>query len=216
MAISGNISTSQGDSFLIRADVPIVGLLSLSAFTDTTTGSFDKEFRYSTDGINFVSWRELTNANLLAVSVNSADNFLIEYRYTNLLDSSASFTDINVSGSFEELACGEYYQKSIFKDYFDCRDNEVLQWCVNVTSKLYKKGIIPEYILRGNESNANSIDKDYVDFWRSLSCFFAYIVVFARKFKDFKGTESLLQEYINNIGLIYCPTQSLSQKNYLL
>jgi hypothetical protein len=216
LAISGNISTSQGDSFLIRAEVPIIGLIGLTDFIDTTTGSFYKEFRYATDGINFVGWRELTADNLSQVSVEATDNFLIEYRYTNILNSNATFTDVQVSGSFTAVTCGEYYQKSIFNDFFTCYDNEVLQWCVNVTSKLYKQGIVPNFITRGDESNINGADRDYIDFWRSVACFFAYIVVFARKFKDFRANETLLEEFLVNRGIYFCDTNTKAEKDYLV
>lgn len=216
MAITGNISNQAGDSFLIRADVPIVGLIALTSFIDTTTGSFYKEFRYAVDGINFTAWRELTNDNLSDVSVQASDNFLIEYRYTNTADATASFTDIQVSGSFAELTCGKTYERSIFNDFFSCHDSEVLQWCVNVTSKLYKAGIVPNFIDRGDESNINGIDRDYIDFWRTVACFFAYIVVFARKFKDFKDTEVLLDTFLKARGIYFCSSDSTTEKNYLV
>lgn len=216
MAISGNISNQQGDSFLIETTVPIVGLIALSDFIDTTTGSFYKEFRYATDGINFTSWYELTADNLAAVSVQASDNFLIEYRYTNLLNSEATFTDIEVSGSFSSITCGKTYQASIFNEFFGCTNTEVLQWCINVTGKLYKDGIVAKYVTRGDEANINGIDRDYVDFWRTVACVFGYAVVFARQFQNFRTSERILDAYLESRGIIFCDSNTETEKNYLV
>ena len=86
MAIVENIASEIGDVILIRDSVPIVGLVTLASFTDsvvneTGTKFFTKEFRYSTDGINFTTWIELTNPNIAAVNVTPTSTFVTEYRY---------------------------------------------------------------------------------------------------------------------------------------
>ena len=229
MAIQGNISTEFGDVLTIRASVPIIGLISLTDFIDNTSEQgnhiFKKEFRYSTDGgLNYSQWIELTVSNLNGVQINSTDTFLIEYRYTHINDVSASFStsdsiawnSTQLDGVFEDIPCGMTYQDSIFADFFNCKAEEVLAWCVNVTEKLYKQGIVPKFLTRGNEGNINGIDRDYIDFWRSVACFFAYIVVFARKFEDFKENDVLLGEFLKQRGVFFCDAASQADKNYLV
>ena len=89
MAIVENKATEYGDVILIKADVPIVGLITLTSFTDTVINEtaskfFKKEFRYSTDGINFGPWIALTNANVAAVNITAHTVFMVEYRYTRI------------------------------------------------------------------------------------------------------------------------------------
>lgn len=211
MAIVENRATEIGDVIYIKADVPIIGLLSLLDFADDTTGenavkSFTKMFRHSVDGINFSEWIDLTTINVSDIEVTVNDTFYIEYRYERIGSSSSgelSFNSIDLTGGFSEPSCGPNYDNSIFNEFFLCTDLEVLSWCVNVAEKLYKKGIVPEYIIRG-ESGDISDDRDYVDFWRSVACFFAIIVVYARQFERFGTNRRLLLKYLEAWGVFFC------------
>lgn len=214
MAIVKNISTEVGDVILIQADVPIIGLITLTDFIDDVEGGninrfFTKEFRYTLDGINFTSWFELTEQNLQNVEVSLTDTFFIEYRYTHAGDvdesqsTSLTFNSVTVSGDFEAVECGENYDRSVFKRFFGCHDTEVLNWCINVTEKLYKQGIIPKFINRGAISST-TVDRDYIDFWRSVACFFAFFVVYARQFEKFASNPDLLLDFLLQKGIFLC------------
>lgn len=228
--ISGNQSTEFGDVLIIRANVPIIGLIALTDYLDDTTeqgnNRFYKEFRYTIDGINYTTWQELTADNLNAVVIDSRDTFIVEYRYTHINDESASFSisgsldlawnSTQLDGQFLEVPCGKTYEQSIFADFFSCHATEVLAWCVNVTEKLYKQGIVPKFVTRGDESNINGIDRDYIDFWRAVACFFAYIVVFARQFEKFRENDQLLSQFLEQRGVFFCDDASSADKNYLV
>src|ERR1035437_5553249 len=90
MAIIENVSTEGGDVLSIKTDIPIVGLIALSQFVDTTEGErttdyFRKEFKYSVNGgLTFSSWIGLTTINIAAVDISKFDAFVIEYRYTRV------------------------------------------------------------------------------------------------------------------------------------
>lgn len=230
MAIVENRSSEQGDVLIIRANVPIIGIIALTDYIDDTTEKgkqlFYKEFRFSIDGgINYSAWIELTVDNLNDVTVNSTDTFIIEYRYTHIYDESASFSFSDstiawnltqIDGEIEEMSCGKTYQQSIFADFFSCHSTEVLAWCINVTEKLYRQGIVPNFIKRGDESNLNSIDKDYLDFWRTVACFFAYIVVFVRQFENFRSNDFMLSAFLEQRGIFFCDNASNADRNYLV
>lgn len=222
MASIENRVTANGDVLLIRAEVPIVGLIYLTDFIDNTDGEdgstyFRKEFRYSTDGINFTPWAPLTNANLSAVEVRPSDTFFIEYRYTRVGNGSQelSFTEIDVNGTRVNRECGPVYKQSIFADFFSCSDTEVLGWAINVTEKLYRKGLMPSFVERGNQ-NSSLADRDYLDFWRSVAQFFAIIVVYARQLERIHANPQLLREYLRQWGLFGLTELSLDQLAYLL
>jgi hypothetical protein len=224
MAIVNNTCTEIGDVLLFEFQIPIIGLLSLSSFTDviigeTATRYFKKEFRYSLDGINFGNWNNLTNSNLSLISVTPTDYFYVKYRYTREgIDDTGdlTFESITLNGIFSTFGCGQTFVNSIFANYVNCPDNDVLGWCLNVTKKLYYEGIVPNYILRRVTLNINE-DKDYLDFWKSIACFFAMIVIYGRRIlENFRTYEELLKLYLKQKNLYFCNNTSLIDLNYLV
>lgn len=216
MAVIENRSTEIGDVILIKAEAPVVGLIALSSFADNTTGEtgarlFRKEFRYSIDGTNFSLWEELTLSNIQAVQVSSTDTFFVEYRYIREgtdATGELQFDNITLTGSFVDRSCGVAYDNSIFAKYFRCNDLCVLNWAINVTQKLYDRGIIPEYISR-NETNSLSEDQDYLEFWRSIAVFFAYIVCLGRVFENFDSNLELATQFVLQQGFYLCGEEDL-------
>ena len=211
MAIIANISTEVGDVISIKADVPIVGLLALTDFTDTVVGEtitryFDKTFRYSIDGINWSVWTALTVPNVQAVVVDPTNVFMIEYRYARVGDPGGDlqFDNATLEAQQQPHECGPAFGSSVFSQFFECVDIEMMTWCINVLEKLYQSGIVPEYITRGSMSNLNSSDKDYLDFWRTISCYFSLFVKYARTFETFQNNQFLLHKYLQNRGMFNC------------
>lgn len=208
--IIGNKATEIGDSFLIEANIPIVGVIAISTYTDDLTGVtgtrfFVKEFRFSIDGINYSSWIELTDPNLSSIIIASNDTFFIDYRYTRSgTDATGDlyFNSVTIDGEFTEPVCGEIYKNSIFADFFSCHDPEVMGWAINVTNKIYA-GIVPKFITRGQTGNIND-DEDYIDLFKSISWFFAYHVIYARKFEQFKNYYDLLIEFLKQRNIFVC------------
>jgi len=85
--VINNRATEIGDVLLINAILPIYGVIRLQSFTDTTVGEttdryFYKEFSFSTDGIIFSDWVELTDSNLEKLEVEPKNSLYINYRYT--------------------------------------------------------------------------------------------------------------------------------------
>ena len=90
-----------------------------------------------------------------------------------------------------------------------------MNWCINVLEKIYKQGIVPNYIERGADQNINGEDRDYLDFWRTLTCFFSLLVNYARTFENFANNNTLLETYLRNRGLFICDNTSLVDLIYL-
>jgi hypothetical protein len=227
MAIVENKASEIGDVILIKASVPIVGLVTLSSFTDsvvneTSTKYFHKDFRYSVDGINFTTWRELTNNNIAAVDVSPTATFIIEYRYIRSgVDASnpdLEFDEVELSGDFAQVECGESYRNSIFAKFFTCTDLCVLSWMINVLEKIYKEGILPKYIDRGGQSNDSDQDKDFVEFWKTISQYFAYVVCYARQWEVSRSTSNydILIEYLRNQTFFFCGQESIEELRYVM
>lgn len=224
MAIVENTSSEIGDVIKIISEVPIIGLITLQDFYDSTIGEtadkyFEKKFRYSIDGINYSDWVLLTPLNIQSVEVTPTDIFYIEYSYKRVgVDPSGTltFTSNSLVAEQTTIECGNIYKDSIFAQFFPCYDIGVIRWCLNVTEKLYKPGIVAKYIERGRAGNLNREDEDYLAFWRAISCLFAIIVNYARVFENFTSYSKVLKEYIKQKGLYFCNDEEIEDLLFLM
>lgn len=223
MAVLENIVTAEGDVLRIRTEAPIVGLLSLSQFVDTTvsesqTDYFLKEFRYSVNGgLTFEEWRDLSLLNIQGVNITKFDSFILEYRYTRVGNTQGvdlEFKDILVSGSIEDLPYPNY-NKSAFIHFFSINDINVYGWALNVLEKLYTRGLIlPDYIERSaNQSNLE--DEDFIVYWNSITHLFALVVYFARQFENFSTNSVLVEQFLKSKDLTISPSSSFEDVLYL-
>ncbi|HEX5187343.1 MAG TPA: hypothetical protein VFV86_10680 [Nitrososphaeraceae archaeon] len=95
------------------------------------------------------------------------------------------------------------FDSSIFKEYFDSDDPEVLAWAENVLAKVTEKnGIVPNYISREN---------DFEETFNPSIIFFAYLVIFSRVFESFKEEVKLAFEYLVQNGQYPCDEESLTR-----
>lgn len=213
MAIVKNTASEIGDQILIQATSPIFGVVNLTSFVDETedeTGSryFKKEFAYSVDGIFYSEWIELTDSNLQQIIVSPTDAFYINYKYTRIgADPSGTiaFKKICLTGEFIEPICENYFilPNSIFKDFF-CANPQHSLLCSVLTNKMFEKGILPEYIIRNRTDNPKVDDKDFLDFWGTVCCFFALILVLGKRLENFDSFEESLKDFLEQRDIIFC------------
>lgn len=223
MAVIENVTTESGDVLLIKPEVPIVGLIVLYQFTDTTinetlTNYYVKEFRYSRDGgLTWTDWMNLSIINISYVNTEQVVEFVIEYRYTAVGTPpplSLTFKDILVVGTLGSVSYPEF-DDTIFSKFFTLNDISVFGWALNVLEKLYVKGLIlPDYIERA-ENNSNLEDEDFIVFWNSITHYFAIIVYFARQFEHIESNEIMLTEFIKNKDLAFTSGNDLEDLLYL-
>lgn len=107
------------------------------------------------------------------------------------------------------------YDKSIFYKFFDSDDEVVLSWAFNVLEKLYEPGIVPLYISRANADDYNAL-------FLATTQLFAYIVYYARKYRDFeaeenneRGGDEMLKAFIEGWGLSYNNIDTPEERKYL-
>lgn len=107
------------------------------------------------------------------------------------------------------------YDKSIFYKFFDSDDEVVLTWAFNVLEKLYEPGIVPLYINRANADDYNAL-------FLATTQLFAYIVYYARKYRDFeagenneRGGDEMLKAFIEGWGLSYNNIDTPEERKYL-
>jgi len=203
MAIVENRSTESGDVLIIKTDVPVVGIVSLTSFADTVAGEtgsvyFEKTFRYSTNGgLTYSDWIELTTVNVQNIVIERIDYFICEYRYRRVgVGGDLEFNSVRIGGSFSPL---EYpvFSSMIFSNYFNPNDIDVLGWALNVLEKLYKAGIVPQYVTR----NQGGDDSDFVSWWFAITHFFAILVYYARQFEHISSSVPLMREFVKGRGL---------------
>lgn len=223
MAIIDNRVTEEGDVLIIKTETPILGLIALTQFVDTTanesqTDYFKKEFRVSENGgLTFGDWIELTLLNIQSVVVDKYDAFVIEYRYTRIGNAplvELEFHDILVSGTVESLPY-PVFDKSYFSKFFNVNDINVFGWALNVLEKIYVKGLIlPNFYERGSNQSGLE-DEDFIAYWNSITHFFALIVYFARQFHDFDSNEILLLEFLRSKGILLPIDENMTDLLYI-
>jgi len=225
MAIVENRSSEIGDILRITTEVPIIGVVSLLAFSDSTDGEtaarfFEKKFRYSVDGgANFSDWLDLTSINIQSINISRKDLFVLEYRYTrDGVDAGGELAWNNTVIDGEVLPLQyPHYSRSIFAEFFDVNDPSVLGWAINVLEKLYKTGHTPAYVTRSyDEIMPITQDRDFLSFFGSITHFFAIIVHYARLFGDINQSARLQRLYAISRGVIPPYDDDQEQLYYLL
>jgi len=219
--VSTTILDSYEEIIYIKSDHPTIGLIGVSSFVDSVTGVtvdnyFEKKFRLSKDGgITYGDWLPLTLSNLQSFTFTNYDIVTIEYSYKKIgpTPSSLEFNSVTLTTTNNTLEEGEKFSNSIFKDFFGEYDVRVLEWCLNVTEKLYHNGVLASFIDRFNDLDSS---EDFLIFWRSITKFFAYYVVYARQYEKFYESEKLTREYLEQRGLRTSPLNSLSDLNSLM
>ena len=214
MAIVGNTASEIGDVMIIVTDIPLTGISSITGYTDSTVGEtgtrfFDKKFRYSLDGglnFNIEDYIDLNPTNLTAVPVDPTYDIIFEYRYeragtdaTGLLE----WNSTNLTTTSVPYVSGDSFDSSIFSYFFTTSYHPVLLgWCLNVLEKLYSPGILPQSMTRNENQNVNQDDRDFIDFWRSVTHYYALLVGYARGFEEFRSNKLLLVEYLRQRGIL--------------
>lgn len=212
-----NKTTENGDVLRISTDVPVLGLVLLSGFMDDTDGEtgdvyFIKKFRYSKDiGVTWSEWQDLNQGNIQAVPISEKESFLFEYAYQQEGENGELYFNwVQLEG---EVNQGDdiIYSKTDFKQFFDVNDISVLGWAFNVLEKLYERGILPKYVQRDYTENS----KDFIDYWLSITHFFAIIVYMARQFQDIPKNKILFDLFLESKGLALSGEETQVQREYL-
>ena len=196
-----------GDSLIITVFPNQNGTTVLNGFVDNLVGLTDeksvlREFRIIEDELFFGDWKELTESSISGKKIKQ--HSYIEVRYTRQgTDNSGiiEFQSIEFQGDFEEdIINSPVLDRSIFSNIAWNEDTENL--AINLFKKLYFRGIIPNYIVRGDNIDVNE-DEDYITLFYVVAKFFAIIFKFFKRFEDFYEDSELMLEWLrqNNIQI---------------
>lgn len=213
-----------GDILLVNVNAQASGKVQLSSITSNITGLNDKrtvktEMRITADGVFWSEWIEIpSTGNIPTQEPLDADGaFYIQLRYERTgieIVGDLEFVSVSFTGSVEpQIFVAPTIDKSIFSDTINELELKVLE--NNLFKKLYYRGILPQYIIRAENSDLKE-DKDFVDLWSSVAKFFGLFIRFFKRYENFNDDYSLLYEYLKQNGLYFDETKvTLEDLQYL-
>ena len=221
MAVVNNTASEIGDVLTIFSQVACsADTISLTGYSDvvnfeTGTRLFARSFRYSIDGVNYSAWNALTIPNLAAITGRVEGLLFFEFRYervgsdpTGILE----FININITGSVTVHVCSSTASlDTIFEDLV-CNNAITAEICSNLLEKIYKNGIVPQYILRESEEGYSN---DYVAFWSAICCYFSMFIAFMDEFDAIFQTKDYLREYLKQKGIYFCEKITFGELQYI-
>lgn len=221
MNISCNKKNLVVDTLYVKSN-PVVGISGITSFSESLLGVtvteffVSKIFRYTKDGINYSDWEDLLLVNLTSLVFDSKDSVIFEVAYkknTSLLSLDIVSIDFVTSTSSTNYN-NTYFVSSIFSEFFTQDDLEVLNWYINVLQKVYKKGLLPNYLDQFDEETQS--DEDFIDFWKAVTNFFSFFVIYGKQYGEFYQVDKLLREYLKGRNLKFSIHNSVTELQYLM
>lgn len=217
-----NVLSVIGDTLLVKTIAEIKGKIILSSFTDVLTGlttarTVNREYRMSQDNIFWDEWAILTNENLALNTYVCNNKLYIEVRYTRTgTDTTGDivFTNISFTGNHEDIlfVCPTL-SSSIFSSCINSDDTINIE--TNLFKKLYYRGVIPNYITRG-DNRSYKTDADFASLFFSISKYFSLFISLFKRFENIKTDFELLFEQVKQYGIYFNEkTVTLSELQYL-
>lgn len=204
-----NVLNAIGDVLLIDVESKITGKVHLTDFSDVVEGTsgtrtVSKEFRISPDGVFWTDWKELSAANLSSdqYSVEGVLTIQLKYTRTGTDDTGTiTFKNIDFIGTSQtEVFNFPTIDASIFSKTFETFEMKTLE--KNIFKKLYYRGIVPNYITRGDDFDRKE-DEDYVNLFFSVAKFFSMLICFFKRFEKFQTDYDLMLEQVRQYGIYF-------------
>ena len=189
-----------GDTLVITVKPKQKGTAIITSFEDSFIGlaeekKIHRDYRIIEDDMFYTDWVELTNDTINGKELKQ--NNYIQVRYTRCgtdLSGYIEFQNIVFNGDFNpEVINSPILDNSIFADIAWSEETEVL--AKNLFKKLYYRGILPMYILRGDNRSVDE-DKDFISLFYSVAKYFAIIIRFFKRFEKFYDDEELMLEWL--------------------
>lgn len=209
-----------GDSLIVNVTPKANGTVTLTGFIDqlngvTETRTVKREYRIIEDDIFSTDWYELTNDNISNKEIKP--NSVIQVRYTRTGKDTISyieFLSIDFNGDYVvKIVNSPTIDSSIFSSIAWSEDTENI--AKNLFKKLYFRGIIPNYIQRGDNLSKDD-DEDYITLFSTIAKFYAIIIRFFKRFENFYDDFDLLREWVRQTGIYFDESSiTLSELQYI-
>lgn len=211
-----------GDSLSVTVNPVANGRVTLASYTDELLGltanrNVKREFRISTENIFFTDWDILTNENLSKFSDVISYKFYIDVKYTRIGSDTTGeieFVKIDFQGVFENNdIVAPTIKSSIFSSIIE--SEELFEIENNLFKKLYRRGIVPNYLTRGDNSSKIE-DQHYFSLFSTIAKFFGMLFTFIKRFDNINNDEELLRENVNSNRIFFDEsTITLEELKYL-
>lgn len=215
-------------SFLYNEGVPLRGVKNIVSISESITGEtanrlFKKDYRYAMNGLRFTDWIEYIDEtnfiNEIQGDINDdlplKNDLRIEFRYTRIgSDTTGDLTlDIlTINGLYHvEYLQTLDFENTVFKDlaFTDDYLNKVF---VNLMEKLYKSGVMPEYVYRDDNDLE---DDDYIDFIKCISMWWSlHIALVDYVVTKMDRDKRLLSNYLIQRNLFLFGDESVERLQY--
>lgn len=113
---------------------------------------FTKQFRYAVEGLFWSNWVDLSYFPVETLELDFIHSYIFQIQYTRAGTDNTGVLTLN-SFSFETITHsfinGKEFDDSNFAQFFNTTNSDVENWALNVLKKIYYKGSLAEYVLRG-------------------------------------------------------------------
>lgn len=189
-----------GDTLVITVKPKQKGTAIITSFEDSFIGlaeekKIHRDYRIIEDDMFYTDWVELTNDTINGKELKQNNYIQVRYtRYGTDLSGYIEFQNIVFNGDFNpEVINSPILDNSIFANIAWSEETEAL--AKNLFKKLYYRGILPMYIIRGDNRSVDE-DKDFVDLFYSVAKYFAIIIRFFKRFEKFYDDDELMLEWL--------------------
>ena len=186
-----------GDTLIITVKPKQKGTATITSFEDSFVGLAEqkkirREYRIIEDDMFYSDWVELSNETIKGKELKQNNYIQVRYtRYGTDLTGCIEFQNIMFNGDFNpEVINSPILDNSIFSNIAWSEETEALT--KNLFKKLYFRGILPVYILRGDNQDVDE-DRDFINLFYSVAKYFA-IIIRLRNFMMMKN--SCLSGYV--------------------
>jgi hypothetical protein len=209
------IVITPGNSLILSLNPKISG--KITEFNDwdlnSVGGSSEITCRILVDGLFWQDWQGIDSI-LNSDPINVENNITIQVKINNIGNSNMQFNDFSLYGLIElNSFVAPTFNSSIFANLFGTEEQNKLE--VNLFKKLYFRGILPNYIIRGENRDYRE-DENYITFVKSIARYFSIILSFFKKWEDFDDNYDMLREQMKAYGVFIDENKiSLQQLQFL-
>lgn len=206
--MTDNVLKSIDDVLIVNVVSKINGRIQFTNYSDVWVGVTDtryveKEYRISADGV-WSDWLTLSINNLINGHYNVNGQITIQLRFTRSGEDTSGvleFKSIDFQGITESI---QFVAPTLFSSVFAdiIGTDELHELEENLFKKLYYRGILPNYITRGDNFDTKE-DADFVDVFYSIARYFAMIIRFFNRFENFSTDYELMRENVREYGLYF-------------
>ena len=147
------------------------------------------------------------------------NDFIVEFEITRVgSDNSGILTlnTIDVTGTYsQEFFDVLSFEDTVFKDIIWDNERWNLIW-LNLFKKYYKHGIVPDFIERDETKFGETVDEDYIVWWKSACYYWALqIELGIQKIEEIRQDKVDLKDFLEQRTALICPDAELEFLQYI-